>query len=209
MKELILAIILFFFSYLIGSIQPAYIIGKARGIDIRKHGSGNAGASNVIMTIGKKQGILVAAIDIFKAFLLVFVYSLLQDNQFLLDSYSLNMSMIVLGVVLGHDYPFYMQYRGGKGTSCYIGILLGLNPFLGIIALFIIFLFTLITDYIALGTLALVIIAPIIAIVYFEICIYVFISLVILSLLSTYKHRQNFMNILKGKETKVRKTLFG
>ena len=209
MKELVLAFILFFFSYLIGSIQPSYIIGKARGIDIRKHGSGNAGASNVIMTIGKKQGILVAAIDIFKAFLPVFVYALLLGNQFSLYNYRINMSMIMLGVVLGHDYPFYMQYKGGKGTSCYIGILLGLNPFLGIIALFTIFLFTLITDYIALGTLALVIIAPIIAIVYFEVSIYVFITLVMLSVLSTYKHRQNFINILKGKETKVRKTLFG
>ncbi|MGV8145884.1 MAG: glycerol-3-phosphate 1-O-acyltransferase PlsY [Alkaliphilus sp.] len=209
MRELLFATIFFFLSYLIGSIQPAYIIGKARGIDIRKHGSGNAGASNVLMTIGKKQGMFVAIVDISKAFLPVFLYSLFMGNEILFNDYNLNMSVIVIGVVLGHDYPFYMQYKGGKGTSCYIGILLGLNPFLGLISMFIIFLFTLITDYIALGTLALVVTAPIVAIIYFKISIYVFASLVIISMLSTYKHRQNFVDIIKGKETKVRKTLFG
>lgn len=208
MRMLTIAFIFFLGSYLMGSVQPAYIIGKARGIDIRRHGSGNAGASNALMTIGKKEGIVVAIIDIFKAFFPVFMYSLLVGNDFLLSKHDINLSMIVLGVVLGHDFPFYMQYKGGKGTSCYIGILLGLNPVLGVISILILFLASLLTDYLALGTLLLVIIAPIIAIVYYEISIYVFVSLLLLAVLSTYKHRQNFKDILKGKETKVRETLF-
>ncbi len=105
-------------GYLIGSFNPAYILAKLRGFDIRKKGSGNAGASNALILFGKVRGIACALLDIAKAFLAI----LLTEKLFP----SLPHILPVTGVacILGHVFPFYMKFKGGKGLACIGGMIL-------------------------------------------------------------------------------------
>ena len=108
-------------GYLIGCISLSYLIGKLKGFDIREHGSGNAGASNVIITVGKKAGAFVAIFDIFKAWFAVKVTGILFPGIFLLGS------VTAVAVILGHIFPFYMGFKGGKGFASLGGSILALD----------------------------------------------------------------------------------
>ena len=112
-------------GYGFGCIQSAFLISKfLLNEDIRKKGNGNAGASNMTLAYGKKFGALVAIIDILKAFIAVFLIKYLFSGGENIYSY------IYLGglfVILGHNYPFYMSFRGGKGTAALIGMMFGIN----------------------------------------------------------------------------------
>lgn len=105
-------------GYCIGGINPAYIISKLKGFDIRKHGSGNAGASNAMMMMGKKVGALIAVFDIFKAFIAVILAAKLFPQ--------LKIAKVLAGVccILGHIFPALMGFRGGKGLACLGGFVM-------------------------------------------------------------------------------------
>ena len=109
------------FGYLIGGINPSYIIGRLRGFDIRKKGSGNAGASNAVIVMGKAIGIGSAIFDILKAtaayWLALFIFT------------DLTYAAEIAGVacILGHMFPVYMKFRGGKGLACLGGVLLAMD----------------------------------------------------------------------------------
>lgn len=119
-------------GYIIGSINAAYIISRLNGFDIRQRGTGNAGASNVMMTLGKKAGLLTALFDIFKAV----AASLIAYHLFP----SLSCAKIIAGssCVLGHIFPVFMRFRGGKGLACLAGMIAAFDLRL--------FLFLLITE---------------------------------------------------------------
>lgn len=142
-------------GYLIGSIQPAFILGKLfRKVDIRTLGHGNSGASNATQSLGIKFGVAVALIDILKGVLSIVLIKLLFQAS-LDSSGAVLLYLNGYSVILGHIFPFYMRFKGGKGTAALIGIIIGMNGFLGLLALLTIIIATLITDYIILGTLAL------------------------------------------------------
>lgn len=111
-------------GYLFGMIQTAYIYGKAKGIDIREHGSGNAGTTNTLRVLGKKAGLVVFIGDICKALIPVIIVGLLMDQvhpelRYLAKLY------IGFGAVLGHNFPFYLGFKGGKGIAATSGMILG------------------------------------------------------------------------------------
>ncbi len=117
--------------YLLGSISPSALISKLKKKDIRKHGTGNLGATNTMINFGRGWAVLVMAFDIFKAFLAV------KLGHWLLASQPLAAVTGGSAAVLGHVFPFYLKFKGGKGLASYGGMILALNPLLFLILLII------------------------------------------------------------------------
>lgn len=148
-------IICFLASYLVGSINPAYIIGKLKGFDIRERGSGNAGGSNTFIVIGKAAALLVIFFDIFKSYGIITLF-----HKMLFPKFRYSFPLSATGVILGHIYPVFMKFRGGKGLACMIGsaIALDIKVFLVLLVGELILLFIL--DYIFAVATTLSIVLP-------------------------------------------------
>ena len=184
-------------GYVFGCINFAYITGKLYGIDIRDKGSHNAGASNVTITLGWLPGVLTALCDIAKAYLAFVVCERLFGGEicpFLGGAFA----------VIGHIFPFYMKFKGGKGFASYAGMCLGISWKLFLAIVVISALITLITDYIALATLATVVYVPA-WLYYISKPLAVVLLLVALGVLIFWKHRVNIRNIRNGTEIGLRK----
>ncbi len=190
--------IVFIVLYLIGSISPAVITGKlVKGIDIRDVNTKNAGASNAFVTLGSKYGFMVGIIDILKGLLPIIALRFIFDgNDFL-------WFVGGLGIIIGHVYPVYMGFRGGKGTSTFVGILIGGAPIIGLVLLVVLIVSTYLTDYVAIGTLIYIILAPLTLFI-FDYNWMSVIIVVLYSSLSFYKHSPNFMRVLKKEESHFR-----
>ena len=128
-------------GYLFGLFQTAYFYGKMKGIDIRKHGSGNAGTTNTLRVLGFKAGLIVLAGDLLKcALALVLVRCLLGQSH--ADMLYLLLLYTAAGVIIGHDFPFYMHFKGGKGIAATAGLIAAFHPYfipMGLIVFFSIF----------------------------------------------------------------------
>ncbi len=131
-------------GYLLGSVNPAYLFSKRKGVDIRTKGSGNAGASNALILFGKTFGVICALLDIGKTYLAL----LLADILFPECTHA----FVVTGIfcILGHIFPFYMKFRGGKGLACLGGMILYFNRYLFFVLLALELVLVLITDYICI-----------------------------------------------------------
>lgn len=186
-------------GYSLGCFQTAYLLGKkARDIDIRNYGSNNAGASNVTMVLGFKYGALTAFVDILKAILAVFLINSIYPKSVEL--------LFIAGAfaVLGHIFPFYLRFKGGKGAASLIGMALAIDFRIAIIAILTIIIITLIIDYIAIGSIGMFIVLPISTYLlkYSTLCVYIG---VLLALLSVYKHKINIWRIIRKEEVGLRK----
>ncbi len=186
-------------SYLIGNINPAIIVSKrTKGIDIRKINSKNAGTSNVTMSIGYRWGIFVGIMDILKGIVPVVIVRMIyptMDVMWFLSGFS---------VIMGHIFPYYYNFKGGKGTATFGGVLIATMPLFAAVMFFVFFLILYITDYIALSTLAAIIITPIVMMYYhFDIVSIGVMSL--FSLVSFYKHLENYKRIIARREVGIRK----
>lgn len=194
--ELLMLIIL---SYLIGSISPSLIIGKMFfHTDIREEGSKNLGGSNAGRILGKKIGILVIVLDFMKGTLSVWITSIVSNN---------NWDYIILSglfVILGHLFPLFAKFRGGKGVATTGGVLLFINPVLLIISLFVLFLFWIITKYESLSTLIAFTFLFVIILINSKTIIDVIGLLIYIGIL--YAHRLNIVTLIQKKEKK--KNLF-
>ena len=142
-------------GYLVGCINPSYLIGRLKGIDIRKQGSGNAGASNATIVLGKWIGIASGVFDILKSTAVMLIMPLLfKGVPFIAE---------IGGVacVIGHISPFYMKFKGGKGLACFGGMVLAIDPRLFGLLLAAEILLLLIVDYICIVPITAVIIIPV------------------------------------------------
>ncbi|MDE6434113.1 MAG: glycerol-3-phosphate 1-O-acyltransferase PlsY [Lachnospiraceae bacterium] len=143
-------------GYCFGLIQTAYLYGKAHGIDIREHGSGNSGTTNALRVLGKKAGLIVFAGDLFKAVAACVIARIVGTICFPDILYPMIL-WAGLGVVLGHNFPFYMNFQGGKGIAATAGVILGLLDWRIICVCLVAFLFcVIITRYVSLGSLVVV-----------------------------------------------------
>jgi acyl phosphate:glycerol-3-phosphate acyltransferase len=124
-------IIVMIFSYLLGSIPTGYIVGALSGIDIRKVGSGNIGATNVARVVGKKRGLLTLIVDVGKGFIPVFVAGWLELSH-------TAVALVAILAFLGHLYPVFLKFQGGKGVATALGALLALAP-MGTVILMVVF----------------------------------------------------------------------
>lgn len=148
-------IIAILIGYFCGLVQTGYIYGKAHGIDIRQHGSGNAGTTNTLRTLGAKAGIITLLGDMLKTIIAIFIVWLIFH-----DTYSEVMPLLKVyaaaGAILGHDFPFYLKFKGGKGIAATAGLIVGLaNPVILICEAVIFFTIFFTTHYVSLGSLML------------------------------------------------------
>ena len=189
------------FGYLFGCFQTSYFISKmVSQKDIREIGSGNAGASNVTSELGWKYGILTGFSDVLKAYIPT------QIVLYIFPGAYQPLDLIALagtGAVLGHIYPFFLDFRGGKGVACYIGMLLAIDWQIGIAVIIGLILLTIITDYVAVGSIFLYIIIPILA-YYSKYSDVVVGCAVVLLVVGMIKHWINVQRILSGSETGLR-----
>ena len=139
-------ILVILLSYVLGCSNMALYLSKLRGVDMRKGGSGNLGASNAMILMGWKAGIIVAVHDIGKAVVAVVLAKHFCPGLPLIGAAA------GVACVLGHMFPFYLRFRGGKGLASYLGMTIALNWKFALIVLAVVAIVTLITDYIVVGT---------------------------------------------------------
>ena len=191
-------------GYFCGCISSGYIVGKIYHIDIRDKGSGNSGTTNVLRTLGKLPALLTFAGDLLKAIIPVLVIRLVLDTP--VDWYLLCLYM-GLGVVLGHNYPFYLKFKGGKGIAVTSAVILSTaHPFIILAGLLIFIAVVAITRYVSLGSLFVAWYIPANTIIFYRENP-LFAHMVIVSLLFTafayFQHRQNIVRLLNGSENKL------
>ncbi len=188
-------------GYLLGCSSMAFYLAKLHKADLTKAGTGNLGASNTTVLLGWKAGILVAVHDVGKSALAVLLAIWLFPGVENIG--------IVAGIasVLGHIFPFYLKFKGGKGFASYIGMTLALNWKLALCVLAAVLLVTLITDYIVCGTVTTIITVP----VYMGITQGLFPALILFvgTAVILYKHRENFPRMLNGTELGLRSAIRG
>jgi len=187
-----------FIGYFLGCIQTAYIIGRTvKKIDIREYGSNNAGASNVTNVMGWKYGIITAAVDILKAAVAVIILRLISPGT--------QYAYYIAGAftLIGHIFPFYMGFKGGKGTASLIGMTLVINYKIAIIIIISLVILTIVTDFIAIGSLAMYLIMPI-ASYFFGYSMTCIIIAACLCVLGFFVHRINIKRLIKKEEIGLR-----
>ena len=203
MDKILLSIII---GYCLGNIQASYLLAKSiKKVDIRTLGFGNAGMSNAVESLGWKFGLLVGFIDVGKGILSVLIIKFLFKIDFN-PAGALHLYLNAYSVILGHIYPFHMNFKGGKGTAALIGVLIGLNPLYGIIGILIIVIVTVMTDYVTIGTLALTLYVIGLTL-YFKMGIIPLLVSISGSLLSLYYHLPNYRRIFNHTEGRLSKVL--
>jgi len=185
-------------GYAFGCIQPSYFLSKAVGkMDIREQGSGNAGASNVTAIMGWKYGFIVGLVDVLKGIFAVLVVKWIYP-----DSPDLAYLSGIMAI-LGHIFPFYMKFRGGKGVATLVGMMFGLNWKLGILFVLLVALPALLADYIVVGSFTAFIALPIVTYILSYPIVFTLMS-VCLTILCFYLHRANIQRIINKEELKIR-----
>ena len=191
----LLTVLVLLISYGLGSLSFSYMITKKlTGEDIRTMGSGNAGFTNAMRVLPKKWGVLVFVLDMLKGLLAVIIGRLLMDEP--------GAALALLFVIIGHMYPFWMQFRGGKGIAAGFGATLAFDWRMAIILLVVWAVILLITNYVSAGS-----IAGGLALAISGICYHWDIGYAVIFIIAAgfviYKHKPNIERILKGEESKV------
>lgn len=182
-------------AYLLGNFSTAYLVSKAFGnIDIRKHGSGNAGSTNVLRVLGVKAAVMVLLGDALKGVAAVLI------GRYLAGGYGEIIAGIA--VVVGHNWPMLLGGKGGKGIATTIGLMLPIDPFLVLWIVAVGVAIIAVTRYVSLASITGVIIFPIAMIATHKPLEYILFS-IILSAMAIFKHRSNIGRLLSGKESKI------
>ena len=189
-------------AYLLGCSNMAYYVGKLNKVDLTKAGSGNLGASNTATLLGWGAGVLVGAHDIGKAALAVFF------AQILLPELPFVGAVAGVACVMGHIFPFYLKFKGGKGFASFLGMTLALNWKLALVIMAVVVIVTVITDYIVIGTATTVITVPVAEGLLTRSFIVALILLVATGVI-LYKHRENFVRIRNRTEFGLKSAIRG
>lgn len=198
-------------GYICGLFQTSYLYGRANGIDIRDYGSGNAGTTNALRTLGAKAGAVTFLGDCFKCVIAVLIVRMLfgsshQDIIRLLGLYA------SAGAILGHNFPFYLKFKGGKGIACTAGLLVSFDWRLTLAALVVFLLAFFTTHYVSLGSIlvyavfvaGLVIMGQTGQLEMDTAHIHeMYIVALLLAALAFYKHRANIVRLIHGNENKT------
>lgn len=192
-------------SYLIGSIPSALWMGKiTRGIDIREHGSGNVGTTNTFRVLGWKSGVVVAIIDLGKGWIASNMVAKIVPH----GEYYVLVSMIAgLIAILGHMFPIYSQFRGGKGAITAGGVMLGVAPISALLAISVFLIVMFATRYVSLASVLAVISYPIILSFALDPAVsagpYMMIAGFIVPATVIYKHKDNIRRLFNGTESRI------
>ena len=192
-------------SYVIGSIPTAVWLGRAKyGIDVREHGSKNAGATNTFRVLGKAPGKVVLAIDILKGFIAVFLPFLFGVGEWQSEELINVQIVCALMAVLGHVLPIFAGFNGGKGVATSLGVIFAIHPQAAGICLALFLVVFIISKFVSLGALAAAFCFPLILILYFKVTSPWLITFAItLSFAVFYVHRKNIGRLLRGEENRM------
>ena len=199
-------------GYIFGLFQTAFFYGKAHGIDIREHGSGNSGTTNALRVLGTKAGLIVFAGDCLKCIFAVVLTKCIfagsyPEAEYLLALYT------AAGTILGHNFPFYMGFKGGKGIAATAGLILAFHPYfipMGVILFFGTFA---ITHYVSLGSLLIYAGFVIEMIICGQLGVFtgasqgilfeMYAVALFLAIMAYWRHRENIVRLMKGEERKT------
>lgn len=197
-------------SYLLGSVPFGYLVARSAGVDIRREGSGNIGATNVLRVVGKQYGIAVFLLDFLKGTTAVLL-SILIANRTQPSFPPSDLVVIIAGVacVLGHTYPVWLGFRGGKGVATAAGVVFGLMPIIALVGMLVWVLTFLLTKYVSVASITAAVALPVaawlavhfgkasgMALVYFSIC---------LTVVIVWRHRSNISRLTKGTEPRFQR----
>ena len=182
-------------AYLIGGLPFGYLFVRfSLGKDVRTMGSGNIGATNVHRTAGGKAGIIVLLLDICKGFLGVWIASLASHAD------ALTVALAAVAVILGHCYPVFLGFQGGKGVACFIGAFLFIAPLVLLVTAIIFVLVVAGSRFISLGSIVGALVFPFLLWLMIRPAQWILISAIASGLLIIYRHRANISRLLAGKE---------
>lgn len=199
-------------GYVFGLFQTAFFYGKAHGIDIRQYGSGNSGTTNALRVLGTKAGLIVFAGDCLKCMAAVGIVRLLYggthpDTIYLLCLYG------GAGAILGHNFPFYMGFKGGKGIAATAGMILSFHPYFIVMGVVLFFGAFLTTHFVSLGSLLVYAGFMIQMIICGQLGVFegmtqaqlfeLYGVAAFLTLMAYWKHRQNIVRLVRGEERKT------
>ena len=198
-------------GYAFGLFQTAFIYGKLNGIDIREHGSGNAGTTNALRVLGTKAGLIVFAGDVIKTVLAIVICGLIFKNSHPEEVYLLKL-YAATGAILGHNFPFYLNFKVGKGIAATAGLIVSFHPLFVPVGLLLFFGAFLTTHYVSLGSL-LVYAGLMIQMVICgqmglfgasqAVLIEMYAVTAFLTIMAYWKHRENIVRLFKGEERKT------
>lgn len=193
-------LIIIIIAYLFGNISTSYIVGKKfAGVDIRTQGSGNAGSTNVLRTLGKKAGALTFAGDVLKGFIAVIIAKGIAYMVHV--DVSTCAYLAVVAVVLGHNYPAFLGFKGGKGVATSLGSMLAMNPVTALTCLGFFIIIVALTKYVSLGSILGIGLSPILMLINHNmkgVLVTLFLTISV-----AYTHKENIKRLLNGTERKI------
>ncbi|MCX4338850.1 MAG: glycerol-3-phosphate 1-O-acyltransferase PlsY [Lachnospiraceae bacterium] len=198
-------------GYVFGLFQTAYIYGRLHGIDIRNYGSGNAGTTNTLRVFGTKAGLLVLLGDIMKCILAVVITAVIFDESHPDMVYLLKM-YTAAGAIIGHNFPFYLKFKGGKGIAATAGLILSFHPYLIPMGIILFFGAFFITHYVSLGSLLVYAGFMIELVILGQMGIFgmsqaylieMYVIAGLLTVMAYWKHRENIKRLVSGTERKT------
>ena len=183
-------------SYFVGTISGSYIIGNLfLNKDIRKYGSGNAGTTNAMRVLGKKAGVLTFLIDFLKGALVTLIIRRIFGEEFV--------PLAILGAVIGHDFPFYMKFKGGKGVATTLGALALFNFPLTLICYVVWVLGTVLTKMVSVGSILFFVSIIIVYSFMSNLAMSNILIIDIIALIGIIRHKDNIKRIIAGNENKI------
>ena len=213
---MILRISCIMIGYIFGLFQTSYIYGKLHGIDIREHGSGNAGSTNMLRTMGTKAGLISFFGDVLKTILAVLVcLAIFYRPEVNPEMLQLIKLYAAAGTILGHNFPFYLSFKGGKGIACTAGMIITLDPFMVLCGIILFFSIFFATHYVSLGSICMYIAFFIGTVIMGafnlgcfksvtpEIAMECDIIVGLLTIMALFRHRNNIVRLINHTEKKV------
>lgn len=196
-------------GYLFGLFQTGYIYGMINHVDIRKHGSGNAGTTNALRTLGWKAGTITFIGDCLKCVLAVLLVRFIFADSSRIELLAIYAG---LGAVLGHNFPFYLNFKGGKGIASTVGLILAVNPVMFLIVAIVFIAIVWFTQYVSLGSIVIMVLFVIQVVIYGQMDgfsltggeLYEFYAIaIVLAALAIWRHRANMKRLATGTENKT------
>ena len=191
-------------SYLLGSINTAIIVSKLLGqTDIRKKGSGNAGATNTLRVLGAKAAVLVVIGDALKGIVAVLLARFISQTIFSYQNYQLCMYASSVAVILGHVFPLYFGFKGGKGIMTSISVIFVLDWKIGIFLVLVFAVFIALFNYVSLASCVCAFCYPFMVLYFHKGDTFFFVSSLIIAIIAIAKHSTNIKRLINGTESKL------
>lgn len=196
-----ISIFIIVLAYLIGSVSIGYLFAQwFKGVDIRKLGSGSAGATNISRLMGFKMAVLVLILDAFKGFIAIHLALSLFGKNLLAGEWVVLLCGVA--VIAGHNWPLYFNFKGGRGAATMLGVFLALMPLPTLIVFVMVCIIIALTRYVSLGSIAGAIAVPITILIIDKPPEYFYFGIII-SITIIYQHKENIKRLLRGKEAKL------